>query len=189
MRHRAFLFLLLGALALGAAGAVWAFQRERAPLPRPLRNPEIHVFKAKRQLELRAGGQAVRTYRIGLGSSPSGPKRRQGDRRTPEGRYVLCNKNPHSQFYLSLQINYPNEEDADRGLADRILTDAEHQRIVQAAHRKGIPPAGTRLGGEIFIHGNGSGSDWTWGCIALDDPEMKELFDAVPVGTPVAIYP
>ena len=44
-----------------------------------------------------------------------------------------------------------------------------------------------RLGGEIFIHGRGSGSDWTWGCIALDDPEMKELFDAIPVGTPVVI--
>ena len=187
LRHRALLFLLLA--ALGTAGAVWALRPERAPLPVPLRNPEIHVLKAQRRLELRSAGQVVRTYRIGLGSSPVGLKWRQGDRRTPEGRYVLCLKNPHSQFYLSLQINYPNEADADRGLAEGVLSAADHRRIVQASRRKGVPPGDTPLGGEIFIHGNGSSSDWTWGCIALDDPEMKELFDAVPVGTPVTIDP
>lgn len=188
MRRRVLSLLLLCALALGAAATVRAFWL-RQPLPRPLRNPEIQVFKAKRQLELRAEGRIVRTYRIGLGSQPSGAKRRQGDRRTPEGTYFICNKNPRSQFYLSLQVNYPNEDDADRGLADGLITPLQHERIVRASERRKIPPAETRLGGEIFIHGNGSGSDWTWGCIALDDSEMKELFDAIAVGTPVTIFP
>lgn len=188
MRHRALSLVLLCALALGATAAVRAFWI-REPLPRPLRNPEIQVFKAKRQLELRADGRVVRTYRIGLGLKPTGHKQRQGDRRTPEGKYFICNKNPRSQFYLSLQINYPNEEDADRGLADGLITTAQHERILRASRRKGIPPAETRLGGEIFLHGHGSETDWTWGCIALDDPEIKELYDAVPVGTPVSIFP
>ena len=188
MRHRTLSLVLLCVLALGAAAAVRAFWL-RQPLPRPLRSPEIHVFKAKRLLELRADGQVVRTYRIGLGSSPVGPKRRQGDRRTPEGKYFICNKNPRSQFYLSLQVSYPNAEDADRGLADRAISATQHERIVQAARRQRVPPANTPLGGEIFIHGRGSGSDWTWGCVALDDPDVKELFDAIPVGTPVTIFP
>jgi murein L,D-transpeptidase YafK len=188
MRKRTLFLVLVCAVVLGATAAAWAL-RPRAPLPLPLRNPEIHVFKARRQLELISGGRVVRTYRIGLGSSPVGPKRRQGDRRTPEGRYFICIKNPRSQYYLSLQINYPNEQDAVEGLADGALTAAQHDRIVQASRRRGIPPAETRLGGEIFIHGRGSGSDWTWGCIALDDPEMKELFDAIPIGAPVVIGP
>jgi murein L,D-transpeptidase YafK len=188
MRPRPLSLVLLCVLAFGATAAVRAWWL-REPLPRPLRNPEIQVFKARRQLELRADGRVVRTYRIGLGSSPAGPKRRQGDRRTPEGRYFICNKNPRSQFYLSLQINYPNADDADRGLADHAISTTQHERIVEAARRRRVPPANTPLGGEIFIHGNGSGDDWTWGCIALDDPEMKELFDAIPVGTPVAVFP
>lgn len=188
MRSRLLALALLCAVALGTAATVRAFWL-RQPLPRPLRNPEIQVFKARRLLELRVEGRVVRTYRIGLGTSPVGPKRRQGDRRTPEGRYFICNKNPRSQFYLSLQVSYPNEEDADQGLADGLITTADHGRIVRASQRRGIPPAGTRLGGDIFLHGHGADSDWTWGCVALDDPDIKELYDAIPVGTPVRIFP
>ena len=188
MRRLLLALVLLCVTVLATAAAVRAFWL-RQPLPRPLRNPEIQVFKARRQLELRADGQVVRVYRIGLGTTPVGPKRRQGDRRTPEGKYFICNKNPRSQFYLSLQINYPNEQDAVEGLADGVITAAQHDRIVRASRQRRIPPAETRLGGEIFIHGHGSGSDWTWGCIALDDPEMKELFDVIPIGTPVVIEP
>jgi lipoprotein-anchoring transpeptidase ErfK/SrfK len=68
-----------------------------------------------------------------------------------------------------------------------LITRTQYQRIIDALKRKRQPPQYTRLGGEIFIHGNGSHSDWTWGCVALDDKDMRELFDAVPVGTPVTI--
>jgi len=162
---------------------------ERAPLRLPLKDPRLVVSKAARRLELYAGGRVVREYRIGLGRSPAGDKERQGDMRTPEGEFYVCVKNPKSSFYLSLGLSYPNKEDAARGLRDRLITRAVHDRIASAIDRRRRPPWDTALGGEIFIHGGGSTSDWTWGCVALDNPDVKELFDSLPLGTPVVIKP
>jgi murein L,D-transpeptidase YafK len=162
----------------------------RAPVvPAPLPDAKVVILKSLRSLQLFSQGRLVRVYRIGLGTSPVGQKRRQGDRRTPEGTYRICLKNPRSQYYLSLQVSYPNRADADRGLADGLLSREQHARIAAAERRGAPPPSGTPLGGDIFIHGNGSSSDWTWGCMALDDKEMKEIFALVPVGTPVEIRP
>jgi murein L,D-transpeptidase YafK len=155
----------------------------------PLVNPRIIVYKSDRRLELYSNGEMVRAYRIGLGTNPVGDKVRQGDRRTPEGQFYVCIKNPKSQFYLSLGLSYPNEEDAERGLRDGLIDRVRYNQIVNAIRSRRTPPQNTALGGEIFIHGHGSASDWTWGCVALDNPDIKELFDAVPVGTPVLIRP
>ena len=149
----------------------------------------IVVFKAKRQLQLLSDHSVVKTYRIGLGSNPIGSKQRQGDGRTPEGTYYVCVKNEHSKFYLSLGLSYPDPGDAARAVADGVISRAQHNAIVQAHRDRTTPPWNTALGGEIFIHGNGSGSDWTYGCIALDDADIKELFDLVPKGTTVEIRP
>lgn len=161
----------------------------RAPLKLPLKNPRLVVSKAGRRLELHAEGRVVREYRVGLGQRPEGDKERQGDLRTPVGDYYVCVKNPKSSFYLSLGLSYPNREHAARGLRDKLITRAEHDRIVRAIERRQRPPWDTALGGEIFIHGGGSASDWTWGCLALDNPDVKELFDSLPLGTPVRINP
>ena len=153
----------------------------------PLVNPRIVVTKRRRVLQLYSDGRVVRTYRVGLGLSPVEDKIRAGDRRTPEGELYICLKNPHSQFYLSLQLSYPNERHAERGLRDGLITRAQYNQAITAIRRKRVPPQNTRLGGELFIHGNGSQRDWTWGCVALDDKDIRELFDAVPIGTPVTI--
>lgn len=160
---------------------------ERAPLKLPLKNPKLVVSKTERRVELYADGRVVREYRVGLGQRPEGDKERQGDLRTPVGDYYVCVKNPKSSFYLSLGLSYPNREHAARGLRDKLITRAEHDRIVRAIDRRQRPPWDTALGGEIFIHGGGSSSDWTWGCLALDNPDVKELFDSLPLGTPVVI--
>jgi len=68
-----------------------------------------------------------------------------------------------------------------------LIESEEHAAIFRAADEKGMPPQKTALGGEIYIHGGGTANDWTDGCIALNDDEMTELFEAVPVGTKVAI--
>ena len=161
----------------------------KIPLKLPLVNPSILVTKSKRRLALYSGEELVRMYTVGLGFSPKADKARQGDGCTPEGSFYVCVKNPQSSFYLSLGLSYPNKEHAERGLRDRIITRAQYNQIMSALQRRERPPWNTALGGEIFIHGNGSQSDWTWGCVALDNDNMKELYDAIPKGTPVVIEP
>ena len=162
---------------------------QNKPLQLPLKNPRIVVSKSKRKLELISDGVVVRTYRVGLGLNPVDDKKRQGDRRTPEGEFYVFTRNNKSAYYLSLGLSYPNIEDADRGLRDGLISRAQREAIVKAINRKAKPPQNTALGGDIYIHGNGAGSDWTWGCVALENEDIKELFDAVPVGTAVTIKP
>jgi murein L,D-transpeptidase YafK len=161
--------------------------RSRAPLVLPLVEPRIVVSKSARRLDLYSDGRVVRAYRVALGKNAVDDKERAGDRRTPEGEFYVCVKNAASKFYLSLGLSYPNREDAERGLRDQLITRAEHNRIVAALDKHLRPPWDTALGGEIFIHGGGTASDWTWGCVALDDADVRELFDAVPLGTKVII--
>ena len=188
--------LVLAVLLWGGAGAAEKaggpppFEGEvdnSRPLKLPLVNPKIVVKKGARRLTLYAGGAAVREYPVALGFSPEGDKVRQGDGRTPEGTFYVCVKNAKSAFYLSLGLSYPNAEAAERGLRDKLITRRQYERIVGAIKNKRTPPWDTRLGGEIFIHGSGSTGDWTWGCVALDNENIKELFDAVPMGTTVVI--
>ncbi len=174
--------MLLLALATAAEP-----RRER--IDGPLPDARIEVSKARRELRLYSGEKLVGSYRIGLGFAAVGHKSREGDGATPEGEYFVCVKNPQSRFYLSLGLNYPNAADAATGLAAGRISAEDSERITRANRRRLRPPWDTALGGEIFIHGRGSGSDWTLGGIAVDDPDMKELFAAVSVGTPVVIEP
>jgi murein L,D-transpeptidase YafK len=130
-----------------------------------------------------------RTYQIALGNNPTGTKRRQGDGATPEGDYYITHKNPRSRFYLSLGLSYPNISDADAGLKAGLISKREYEAIAGAIRQKDKPPQNTRLGGDIFIHGGGTGNDWTLGCIALENEEMRALFDLLPVKTSVKITP
>jgi len=163
--------------------------RDTGALSVPLQSPRILVKKAERKLFLYSGDKLVLTYHIGLGLSPVGDKVRQGDRRTPEGDFYIFTKNDKSAFYLSLGLSYPNVAHAKRGLRDNLITKEQYDTIIQALDAGKAPPQNTRLGGDIYIHGNGARSDWTWGCVALEDEDIRELFNAVAVGTPVTIKP
>lgn len=186
--------LLLAAIGTTALAGLFSsegayFCTRQAQVNRSLASPRIVVKKAERRLFLYDGNKLSRTYRIGLGLSPDGDKIRQGDRRTPLGDFYVFTKNDKSQFYLSLGVSYPNAPHAERGLRDRLITKSQYDSIMSALKQKRTPPQNTALGGDIYIHGRGASSDWTWGCVALDDPNMKELFDAVKIGTPVTILP
>lgn len=194
MKKRQFAILVLVFVACLVAGAtplasdtVESLVAQQAALKLPLKNPRIVIMKSERRLELFSGDAVVRRYKIGLGLSPVEDKVRQGDRRTPEGEFYVFTKNDKSAFYLSLGLSYPNIEDAERGLRDKLISRRQHDVIVRAIKRKATPPQNTALGGDIYIHGNGASTDWTWGCVALENADMKELFDAVTVGTPVTI--
>lgn len=160
-------FVPLGALlALGAAG-----EGRGGPLPEI---DSVLVEKGARRLTLLSGGMPVRVYTgIQLGDEPVGPKRFQGDERTPEGRYVLDYGNPQSSYFLSIHVSYPLPHEA------------------AFARAQGRDP-----GGDIFIHGQPnwlpSGrvpGDWTDGCIALSNAEMQEIWESVGDGTPIEIRP
>ena len=166
-----------------------AIQTARPSLDLPLENPRIVVRKADRRLDLYSGERLLRSYKAGLGFSPVADKTREGDGATPEGQFYVFVKNNRSAYYLSLGISYPNAEDADRGLRDGLINRSQHRAITEAIRKKTAPPQYTRLGGLIYIHGHGARSDWTWGCVALENDDIRELFEAVSVGTPVTIQP
>lgn len=131
----------------------------------------LEVHKEARRLDAFSGSHRVRSFRVNLGKSPKGHKFREGDGRTPVGNYVIDRKNPQSQFYLSLGISYPNKHD---------------KRIAEAL--------GVNTGGDIFIHGQPNNAkrmrrgDWTEGCIAVSNSDMRILYRSVSVGTPIQIY-
>jgi len=159
------------------------------PAPAAVEAPSLVVVKSKRELQLLSQGEVIRTYRIGLGLDPVNPKVRQGDFATPEGTYYVCTKNPQSRYTLALGLSYPSPIDADRGLAEGMITAEQRARIQAAWESGGTPPWNTRLGGEIMIHGRGAYADWTAGCVALDDADIRELYRVIPVGTTVEIRP
>jgi murein L,D-transpeptidase YafK len=161
-------------------------EKQRA-LKLRLKDPRIVVSKSKRQMELYSDGSVVRTYHVGLGFNPVADKKREGDGATPEGEFYVFVKNDKSNYYLSLGISYPNVEDAERGLREGLISREQHDAIVDAIKRKATPPQYTALGGLIYIHGSGAGSDWTRGCVALENEDMKELYNVIEVGTPVTI--
>src|SRR5437870_13848519 len=86
----------------------------------------------------------------------------ESDRRTPEGEFYIFTKIERSAFYLSLGLSYPNAAHAQRGLRDGLITRAQYDAIARALRAKRAPPQNTHLGGDIYIHGNGTQSDWTW---------------------------
>jgi murein L,D-transpeptidase YafK len=170
------IWLLLVAVALvGPALAAPAGDARLPHLERPKADLVV-VYKSKRQLQLRREGEILKTYRIALGSAPRGPKRKEGDGRTPEGVYTLDWRNSNSNFYRSIHVSYPHARDLDH------------------AERWGVSP-----GGLIMLHGLPNGlrpsqvghpwSDWTNGCIALTNEEMDEIWAKVDDGTTIIIYP
>ncbi len=140
------------------------------------RADSLVIHKKKRMMQLYMGGANVKNYPIALGFEPVGPKQKQGDGRTPEGRYTITERNPESIYHLSFRISYPEKED------------------MQRSRKAGVNP-----GGDIFIHGWPDNveqknvslptGDWTRGCIAVTNEEVEELWCLVSVGTPVVIYP
>lgn len=157
---------------------------------------QIIVRKEARLLLVRTDGREQRSYAVTLGRNWAADKAVEGDEATPLGEFYICAKNPRSRFFLSLCISYPNAEDAERGLSADLITPAEHTAILEAMAHRAMPPQNTRLGGEIYIHGEDPRaaapagalvSSGTRGCIALRNSAMQELFDRTALGTPVII--
>ena len=136
----------------------------------------VVVDKSDRKLLLLRAGEVLRSYKVSLGLRPEGHKQFEGDFRTPEGAYRLTRRNPNSEYFLSIQVDYPNDNDIAR------------------ARRQGLKP-----GGAIMIHGQPNmprkprdyytNVDWTEGCIAVSNSDMVEIWLMTPPDTPIEIQP
>lgn len=136
----------------------------------------VVVSKAERRMHLYRANRVVRSYRVSLGLVPDGAKEHEGDYRTPEGLYYLTRRNPESDFFLSVQVSYPNSDD---------LAEARRRRL--------------RPGGSIMVHGLPNvlkyprdrylQNDWTDGCIALSNDDMLEFWLLTQNNTPIEILP
>ena len=141
---------------------------------------QVKVYKTDRVVQLLHRDQVIRTYPIRLGFDPIGHKVKEGDGKTPEGTYILDWRNPKSAFYKSLHVSYPNVQD-------------------QAKAKQ----LGVSAGGDIMIHGSATSSqiekfpslmkylprnDWTWGCVAVRNIDMDEIWTLVDDGTVITIY-
>lgn len=156
--------------------------------------PEIRIVveKSARRLRVYAGAALLLESRIAIGRNSEADKTVEGDEATPLGEFFVCARNPRSRFFLSLCISYPNAAHADRGLRGGLIDAKEHAQIIDALAQRRTPPQHTRLGGEIYIHGEvpfgeTRGDDATRGCIALDNATMRALFDLAPLGTRISI--
>jgi murein L,D-transpeptidase YafK len=142
----------------------------------PERADHVVVDKSDRKLYLLRAGRVLREFNVSLGLVPNGPKQREGDFRTPEGKYVLDARNVDSDYFLSIHVSYPNEADRERA---RVL---------------GVDP-----GGQIMIHGlpnepkydlrSYQGTDWTDGCIAVSNADMIDIWLMTRESTPIEIRP
>jgi murein L,D-transpeptidase YafK len=174
------ILLLAGALCAPALLPAETFSGERstpgsaasAQLPTATR---VVVYKGQRRMELLRGSEVLRSYKVSLGLVPEGHKERAGDFRTPEGRYWLTRRNARSDFFLSIQVSYPNPQD------------------MKHAKANGWDP-----GGSIMIHGLPNrlkrdpdyyARDWTDGCIAVSNSDMVEIWLLTNNNTPIDILP
>jgi murein L,D-transpeptidase YafK len=168
---RGFLAVLGITSLLGSAAA-----EERNLRTGPDRADYVVVDKSDRKLILYKAGRVLREFDVSLGLVPNGPKQREGDFRTPEGKYLLAGRNVNSDFFLSIHVSYPN--DADRARAREL----------------GVDP-----GGEIMIHGfpnepkydlkRYQETDWTDGCIAVSNSDMVDIWLMTREATPIEIRP
>ncbi len=137
---------------------------------------KVIIEKAARKLHLLQSGEIFRTFKIALGMVPVGDKQREGDFKTPEGRYVLDARNPNSDFFLSIHVSYPD-----------------------AGDRREAAALGVDPGGAIMIHGQPNEptrseayyrtQDWTNGCIAVSNSDMIDIWLMTGENTPIEIRP
>jgi len=161
LSRRLLLAMLPAALAGCAGGATTRYDGPAVT--------KVEVHKGRRKMYLLNGRNVLRAYDIQLGFTAAGPKQFEGDGKTPEGRFIIDRRNPNSAFYLSLGINYPRPHE---------IAFAQSQ--------------GRDAGGDIFIHGWGNkrrarSADWTAGCIAVTNSEMREIYLMVQNGTIIDI--
>jgi murein L,D-transpeptidase YafK len=171
------LFGCARATAPVAGPAIAPVPDDRAPLDWAREEDYLVVVRRScRTVSVYRRGEWLRTYRdVSFGRVP-GTKLHEGDRKTPTGLYKIVGRRRHPRWERFMLLDYPNLQDVEA-----------HQK----AREQGL--ASERPGGAIGIHGtdarilNEGGVDWTYGCIALLNEDVRDLYSLVPNGTLVLI--
>ena len=158
-------------------------------------NVWIRVSKDDKSVFVYRGTELIKKFPADFGYNVFADKEKRGSSlepdhwRTPEGVFYVVKKNPQSQYYRALVLNYPTAEDAKQGLDRNLISESQYRAIVKAEEEFQLPPMNTSLGGWIEIHGKGTGAgaNWTQGCVAVRDNHIDELWRWADVGTPVLI--
>ena len=164
MKRRTFGLCAVSAVAMAGCSSKSKFRNYFGP-----EVTSVVVNKGARNMYLLHHGDILESYRFDLGFAPQGHKQIEGDGKTPEGTYFVDRRNPNSRFHLSIGISYPNADD------------------IAQARAMGKSP-----GGDIFIHGQpnafkANSPDWTWGCIAVKNREIEDIYAMVRTGTTISI--
>ena len=148
----------------------------------PLTDSFYYIIIDKSDFELRVYDQDgwFATYPVVFGSKDTADKMREGDKRTPNGKFKVLSKKISPKWGMELLLDYPNEESV---------------RKFNERKAKGLIPAQAKIGNGIAIHGTRPQEEWTvdnfynWtdGCISLKYSEMKDLYSYIPQGTEVTI--
>jgi murein L,D-transpeptidase YafK len=155
---------LLGLVLLAVTGAA----PSTAPASAIEMADRVVVRKSERRLLLMRGDRILRSFDVALGLSPTGHKQREGDFRTPEGNYRLAGRNPNSDFFLAIQVNYPGPDDVRRAV----------QVMIHGQPNRPSRPL------EYYQK-----RDWTNGCIAVSNADMVDIWLMTPDNTPIQILP
>jgi murein L,D-transpeptidase YafK len=170
---------LLAPLSAGAELASWIF-----------------IDTVAETLQVVQGNEVKRVFHnIAIGRNGSDFDHRQGDGRTPLGVFRVAWINPDSRFRLFFGLDYPNDDNAEAALRQKLIDFDTYYAIRKAHYLHELPPQDTALGGNIGIHGLGAANrfvhertNWTEGCIALTNEQIDELARWVRLGTRVVIY-
>ena len=179
------------------------FTQARARLPLPASEPVLLlVSHADFAMRLYARGREVARVEVGFGQA-EGRKQVRGDNRTPMGMYHVVQKHrgtftgAYAEYYGGhwIRLNYPNAFDADRGLAQGLITRPVRDEIARAWAERKNTLASTRLGSGIGFHGwvgpwtrEATGGRLSWGCIVLHTPDITTLYERIPEGAMVVLF-
>ena len=170
------LFTACSPIPTGTRGGSYPSSGCQQPMSSVLAD-SIVVDKSVRKMYLYKNGSVIDTFRVSLGANDyQGPKVKAGDKRTPIGTYKILNKRCHPIKYMAMTISYPNAADK-----------------VRAAKRGVNPGSLITIHGQPYWNRDGHGDsytlskDWTDGCVALTNKDMRKLWSKIKVGTPITL--
>jgi murein L,D-transpeptidase YafK len=120
------------------------------------------------------------TYPVVFGSKDQGDKLREGDKRTPNGKFKVILKKIHPKWSYEFLLDYPTPENVEQ---------------FKVRKEQGLIPKNAKIGSGIAIHATRPQEEWTidkfynWtdGCVSLKYTEMQDLYSYIPLGTTVTI--